>query len=343
MPVMQMKQNLNHDSTVRLPAWCRKEAPWEVGFISLLRTLAAWMTEMPAPGKAIRPSQEPFRLGQVAHMTFAPREIARLREEQGKLKIDLFSLGIWGPQGAMPMHLSELAYSRSEQYDLSLTEFIDIFHHRALTLFYRAWFISQDVASLDRKNDERFSFYIGSLAGLDPEDLESTLLPVHARLASTAHLIREARNPEGLIGALRYYFDIPVSMEEYCEQWIFLDESDQSILGSFSSTMVLGEGAILGCALQDRQHKFRLILGPLSLNQYMLFSPWGNDLPTIREWVRNFTGFEYAWDIQLVLAADEIPHAILNGAHQLGYATWLARSESNLPVYGMSFEPENYR
>ncbi|WP_237680820.1 type VI secretion system baseplate subunit TssG [[Erwinia] mediterraneensis] len=327
---------------VRLPTWYQKDAPWKVGFISLLRALAAWIPGMPAPGKATRPSQEPFRLGQVAHMAFAPSEIAQISEEQNKLKIDLFGLGVWGPQGAMPLHLSELAYSRSEQYDRALADFMDIFHHRALTLFYRAWFISQDTASLDRKSDERFSFYIGSLAGLDPADLDGNLLPVHARLASTAHLIREARNPEGLTGALQYYFDIPVSMEEYSEQWLFLDEKDQSILGQFSSAMVLGDGAILGNAMQDRQHKFSLILGPLNLRQYMLFSPWGNDLPTIREWVRNFTGFEYAWDIQLILAADEIPQATLDGTHQLGYATWLAKDEKRLPVFGMSFEPENY-
>ncbi|WP_312240157.1 type VI secretion system baseplate subunit TssG [Pantoea sp.] len=326
-----------------LSAWYQQELPWQTSFVSLMRAMAARIPDMPAPGKAIRPFQEPFRLGQVAQMTFAPREIARIKEADGKLEVDLFSLGIWGPHGAMPLHFTEQAYAYSEHQDQTLTNFVNLFHHRALSLFYRAWFISQDTASLDRKSDERFAFYTGSLAGLDPKDITDSLLPIHPRLASTSHLIREARNPDGLKGALTYYFDIPVSVEEYVEQWIFLGRDEQSSLGDFSSAVSLGDGAILGNAIHDRQHKFRLVLGPLNFEQYVLFSPWGNDLPILREWVRNFIGFEYAWDVQLILAPDEMPEATLNGTHQLGYATWLPRSENNTPVKGMSFEPENYQ
>lgn len=330
-------------SVLSFTDWYQQNAPWETSFISLMRAMAARIPDMPAPGKAIRPSQEPFRLGQVAQMAFAPREVARIREADGKVEVDLFSLGIWGPQGAMPLHFSEQAYAWSEHQDRTLTNFVNIFHHRALSLFYRAWFISQDTASLDRKTDERFAFYTGSLAGLDPKDITDSLLPVHPRLASTSHLIREARSPEGLVGALTYYFDIPVRIEEYVEQWVYLDKNEQSSLGDFSSSVLLGDGAILGNAIQDKQHKFRLVLGPLSFRQYVLFSPWGNDLPILREWVRNFIGFEYAWDVQLILAADEMPEATLDGTHQLGYASWLERNGNRTPVKGMSFEPENYQ
>ena len=333
----------NRQDASAFSEWYQQNFPWETSFVSLMRAMAARMPDIPAPGKAIRPFQEPFRLGQVAQLAFAPREIARIREAEGKLEVDLFSLGIWGPQGAMPLHFSEQAYAWSEHQDRTLTNFVNIFHHRALSLFYRAWFISQDTASLDRKSDERFAFYTGSLAGLDPKDIADSLLPVHPRLASTSHLIREARNPEGLVGALTYYFDIPVRMEEYVEQWIYLEKNEQSSLGDFSSAVLLGDDAILGNAIQDKQHKFRLVLGPLSFSQYVLFSPWGKDLPILREWVRNFIGLEYAWDVQLVLAADEMPEATLDGTHQLGYAAWLERNENKTPVKGMSFEPEYYQ
>lgn len=110
-------------------------------------------------------------------------------------------------------------------------------------------------------------------------------------------------------------------MEEYELQWIFLEPSDQTALGDDRYSGWLGDGAILGDTLQDRQHKFKLVMGPLTLNEYMRFSRWGNDLPVLREWVRSFIGFEYAWDVQLVLAADQVPLANLDGSHQLGYAT----------------------
>ncbi|MEI2266626.1 type VI secretion system baseplate subunit TssG [Erwinia sp. CGal63] len=325
-----------------LAAWFDEKRPWEAGFFSVMRAITAKTPGMPAPGAAVLPTQENFRLGQTATMIFPPREIASIAQHDGRIDIELFGLGVWGPQGALPLHLSELAYSRAEAHDPTLIHFLNIFHHRALSLFYRAWFVAQDTASLDRPDDERFSFYIASLAGMDPAELHGKPLPTHARLASSAHLIREARNPEGLTGAIEYYFQIQARLEEYVSQWIFLEPQDCSILGSHDGAMLLGDGAILGDTVRDRQHKFKLILGPLTLDNYMRFSPWGPDLPVLREWVRNFTGFEYAWDIELVLAAEEMPQATLDGSHQLGYAVWLERKEKDTPVYGMSFEPELY-
>ncbi|MCP1438743.1 type VI secretion system protein ImpH [Erwinia persicina] len=324
-----------------LAAWFNNERPWEAGFISIMRAITAKTPTLPVPGTAVLPGQETFRIGQKASLIFAPREIASLGLENGRIGIKLFGPGVWGPQGAMPLHFSELAYSRTEAQDNTLTDFLDVFHHRALSLFYRAWFVAQDTASLDRPNEEQFSFYIASLAGMDLAELHDKPLPTHARLASSAHLIREARNPEGLAGAIEYYFQIKARLEEFVTQWIFLDPADCSVLGN-DAAMLLGDGAILGNTVRDRQHKFKLLLGPLTLDNYMRFSPWGSDLPVLREWVRNFTGFEYAWDVQLVLAASEVPQATLDGSHQLGYAVWLERKEDVTPVYGMSFEPERY-
>jgi len=310
------------------------------GFIPLLRKLAAQSPERPVPGSARLPTQENFRLSQKAHMNFAPREIASLSQTADKTDIELFGLGVWGPQGAMPLHLTELAYTRSESHDDTLNAFVDIFHHRALAQFWRAWFVSQDTASLDRPHDERFSFYVGSLAGLDPQELLDSALPLHPRLSSAAHLIRESRNPEGLIGALHYYFDVPVQIQEFASQWISLENADRSQLGIMNGSSSLGDGAILGSMVVDRQHKFQLIFGPLSLEQYRCFSPTGEDLPVLREWVRNFVGFEYAWEVSLVLSAEEVPYASLGETHQLGYTSWLTRSDTSTALAGMSFDPE---
>ncbi|HEY1843926.1 MAG TPA: type VI secretion system baseplate subunit TssG [Buttiauxella sp.] len=325
-----------------LEAWFDTQSPWEAGFISIMRAIAARTPASPPPGKASLPSQESFRLGQVSSMAFSPREIAAISQQDEKIKLQLFGLGIWGAQGAMPLHLSELAYSRYEQHDRTLIDFTDIFHHRALSHFYRAWFLSQDTASLDRKDDERFSFYVGSLVGLDPAELDPAPLPVHARLASSAHLIREARNPDGLLGAMQYYFEVPVRMDEFELQWIFLEGKDQTALGDDRYAALLGDGAILGNTVLDRQYKFKLLMGPLTLTQYMQFSPWGDDMSVLRELVRSFIGFEYAWDVQLMLGADQVPLATLDGSHQLGYASWLERETHDTPVFGMSFEPEMY-
>lgn len=324
-----------------LSCWYQADKPWDSGFISLMRAMAARHPGLPPQGTALLPSQEPYRLGQVASMIFPPREIATLMEEGQQLKIALYSLGVWGPNSVLPLHLSELAYVHTSRQEEGLNDFTDIFHHRALSQFYRAWFLCQDTATLDNPKDELFSFYIGSLSGFDAQEIAPHPLPVHARLASAPHFIREARNPSGLLDSLRHYFGLPMQLQEFTLQWISLTAADQTRLGHPRSACRLGDGAILGDTVPDIQHKFQLVLGPLTLPQYLSFTPWGPDMPVLREWVRSFTGVEYSWDVRLLLAADQVPLADLSGAHQIGYAAWLERQPSEAPVAGMCFEPEN--
>lgn len=96
----------------RLHGWCNSNTPWQSGFISTLRAIAARTPNLPAIGHAELPSQEAFRIGQRAYMAFAPREIARMDWRDGKLQMQIFGPGIWGAQGAMPLHFTELVYSR---------------------------------------------------------------------------------------------------------------------------------------------------------------------------------------------------------------------------------------
>lgn len=325
-----------------LEIWCNQHAPWKAGFLNLLRALAARDIDTPMPGTATLPQQESFRIGQQPSMAFPPREIAALAPRYGKWNIHLFGLGIWGVQGCMPLHLTELAYSREAHQDHALVAFSDLFHHRALSLFYRAWASSQATVSLDRPNEDSFSLYVGSLAGIDPKEATYSCLPVHARLASSAHLVREARNPDGIAATLSHYFGIPVAVDEYVMHWIHVTTCERSQLGKPGAASMMGEGALLGDMIADRQHKFRLVIGPLNLDQYLRFTPQGVDLPVLMEWVRSFIGYEYVWEVKLLVKPEQVPSARADTMQKLGYSTWLGQFQDQLPVTGMIFEPEQY-
>ncbi|MDF0606058.1 type VI secretion system baseplate subunit TssG [Neisseriaceae bacterium TC5R-5] len=328
-----------------LKAWFDEERPWNAGFLSLLRAIAARESrDSPAIGTASLPQEECFRIGQRPTMAFSPREVASLRRQHGQLKIGLFGLGIWGAQGAMPLHMTEFAYNRTESFqDTTLVDFVDIFHHRALALFYRAWASAQSTVSLDSGHDQAFSFYIGSLVGIEPKELSYSCLPTHARLSSSVHLVREARNPDGLVGTLSHYFGVNVALDEFVDHWIVLSPDEHARLGVASASAIMGEGAILGEKIADRQHKFRLVIGPLSLAQYLRLTPQGADLPVLVEWVRSFIGFEYEWEIKLLVKPDEVPALIIGDEQHLGHTTWLGEPQEAIAVTGMVFEPEQYR
>lgn len=327
-----------------LSAWFDPREPWKSSFLGVMRALAAQEQSAPVPGTAHLPQEERHRIGQRPSLRFAPSEVAAVTQEDDRIRLSLYSLGIWGPQGPMPLHMSEQAYTRAESHhDSTLTDFADMFHHRALSLFYRAWAAGQSTASLDRPSQERFTFYIGSLIGDDPEDSAGLHPSTHARYAAASHLVREARSPEGLARALSFYFGVDVAVEEYVPYWMPLEMKNRSVLGMPSPCAALGEQATLGQSIPDCQHRFRLVMGPLSLEQYLRLTPHGDDLPTLVDWVRTFVGFELDWELKLVLKPRAAPCAQTRPGHRLGYSTWLGQATDDLTVVGMIFEPDHYR
>lgn len=320
--------------------------PWRHGFISIVRELAAQHSHLPPVGHAQRAQQEPFRLGQQASMAFAPREIAEIRERDGLPSIRLFGLGMLGPNGPLPIHMTEWVRERSQgKRDDTMADFLDMFHHRYLVLLYRAWAQAQAAAGLDRPGEESFTPYIARLAGDEVDDVPHAALPPHARWASAAHRVRQARNPEGLASTLSRYFGVGVQLHEYQLQWIAIEPVDACRIGMPRRSSMLGQGALVGDVVADRQHKFRLTIGPLTLRQYLRFTPQsardGSDVQALIEWVRAFVGYEYAWEVALELRRDEAPSTRLGGEERLGWSTWMGRAISGDTVTGMSYEPEN--
>jgi type VI secretion system VasI/ImpG family protein/type VI secretion system ImpH/TssG family protein len=318
------------------------DEPWRYGFISLLRRIGADPRLDPV-GTARRPQAEPFRLGQAPSLAFAPREIADAREIDGRLKIRLLGLGMLGPNGPLPLHVTEIAREREQnRRDPTLVKFLDIFHHRYLTLLYRAWAAGQAAAGLDRPDDEAFSFYIASLTGHHVDEIAHQPFPAHARLAASAHLVREARNPDGLQATLEHYFGVPVAIEEYVFHWMETAPANRSYLGKPVESSTLAMGAMLGEQVPDRQHKFRIILGPLDMDAYLRFTPQGADLPKLVACVMEFIGRGSRWELELRIKPQCAPPAVLGGMQRLGWSGWLGHAPTSAPITGMRFDPEHY-
>lgn len=350
-----------------------QQRPWAYGFVPLMRRFGAWYRTLPRVGTAQRPQQEPYRLGQQASLTFAVREIASVQQatpeqsaSQPTTRIKLFGLGALGPNGALPIHITELVRERVEaKRDNTLANFLDIFHHRAFTHFYRAWAQSQSAAGLDRPDQETFTPYIARLGADDPSEVQNSPLAPHARWASVAHRVRAPRNPEGLIRTLSHYFGVPVRMQEFCLQWMPIEPQDLCQLGQTRQSSVLGQGALIGDTVPDRQTRFRLIIGPLDLNGYLRLTPQGApsthtgthtqstqptqcDLGPLIELVRSFIGFEYVWEVELLIDRSAAPASTLGGNTQLGWSSWLGTQTAprtpgqSAPISGMVLEPEMY-
>jgi type VI secretion system protein ImpH len=90
----------------------------------------------------------------------------------------------------------------------------------------------------------------------------------------------------------------------------------------------VGRGAVLGKSVWDVQHKFRIVMGPLNWERFAAMLPDGRALAQLRALVRQYMGFEFAWDLRLILKRDEVPSWSLAGTRdrrvgRLGRTAWL--------------------
>lgn len=335
------------------PAWLMNaaEQPWRHSLLGLLRRLAAQdrrERDAPPVGLAQRPAQEGFRLGQQASLAFAPRELASVQMSEDRAQVRVFGLGMLGPNGPLPIHMTEWVRERSEaRRDSTMADFLDLFHHRYITHFYRAWAQSQAAAGLDCRDDESFTRYVARLAGDEPAEVQRSALAPHARWASASHRVRASRDPDGLVSTLGRYFGVPVRLREFELHWIALESQDHTRLGHARASGLLGLGSVVGEWVPDRQSRFRLCIGPLDLAGYLRLTPQGQDsakdLPALVELVRSFIGLEYEWEVELLIDASAAPACHLGDGAQLGWSTWVGQAaDPQAHITGMVFEPERY-
>ncbi|MEM5314777.1 type VI secretion system baseplate subunit TssG [Paraburkholderia sp. JHI869] len=340
--------------------WRRlRAAPHEHDLFHLLRWIDALAGSEAPLGEAQHPASEPVRVGQTPSLSFAPSMVAGVEgtdgahTQGGPPRVQIHGFGLFGPNGPLPQHVTEYAYERIHSFgDSSMSAFADLFHHRLIVLLYRASADAQPVVGLDRPGESRFDRYVASLIGLAGARNETSPLRAreapgrHAKYFQAGHWVRQTRNAEGLAQMLRHDFGVPVRIVEHVVRWIALGERQLGAIGAAQgprrasgpvahprvTRAALGESAVLGRAVRDAQGSFRIVLGPLPLSRFQSFLPGGADSARLVHWVCEYIGAEFGWDLQLELAASEVPRATPGGAGRLGLSTWLGQRVSREPA-----------
>jgi type VI secretion system protein ImpH len=297
--------------------------PHRFEFLQALRLLERAHAAAPRFGRARRAGQEPVRVGQEPYLAFPPANISAFvpgrTDAPARLWVRFF--GLFGPQGPLPIHLTEYARRRQEQErDPTFARFADIFHHRLLLLFYRAWADAQPAVDYDRPDDARFAGHVGSLAGIGPDPVAARdPWQRHAELFHAGYFAGQARHASGLRQMLQQLFEVGVAIESFAGGWLTLPEETRWYLGVRGR---LGVDAVAGERSFQRQHRFRIRLGPLSFADFLRFLPGSGSLGRLEQAARLAVGDALEWDLQLVLKHDEVPGTSLDGRTRLGLTSW---------------------
>lgn len=296
-------------------------------FFQILRLLENAHPDKPRIGASLRARDDAVRFGQDPSLAFEPTAVRGFAPANAaqRARLAVNFIGLLGPNGPLPLHLTEYARDRARnEGDQTLAAFLDVFHHRIVSLFYRARASAEPAISLDRPELDRFGDYVGSLFGIGSPALQGRdEIGDFAKLHFAGLMANQRRPAAGLVTILRAYFKLPVALEQFVGHWMKIPLDGQTRIGRQDQGNRLGTSAVLGRKVWDCQHKFRLVIGPLDYEDYQRMLPGGDSMERLLAWVRNYAGTVLDWDVRLVLKRDQVPRLAL-GRRRLGWTTYLA-------------------
>jgi type VI secretion system protein ImpH len=334
-------------------------------FFQAVRLLERLAPVRRAVGRNAPPSAEVVRFRALPSLSFPANkgvyEIMRPLASSSLPTMVVSFMGLTGPKGALPDHYTELLIrlgrERKDAERTALRDWLDLFNHRFLSLFYRAW--------------EKYRFHIpyerGDYALTEPDDFTRALLsfigmempalrnrlrvscreeidgePSERVLAGIDDLAllhyggllaQQTRCTVSLQAMLEDYFSLPIAIEQFYGGWLSLDAASQSRMGVTGGNNLLGRNIVAGERVWEVQGKFRVRLGPLRYREFVQFLPDRQPVSERKAFfllvhlVRLYVGPAIDFDVQLVLKAEDVPPCQLAEkaglGPRLGWNTWI--------------------
>ncbi len=341
--------------------------PWKFEFFQAVRLVEQAAAEqmlddqqspVQAVGHDAAPDQELLRFRALPGHTFPPAEITTLtplvsadQPAAQSLRFEMVVpfFGLTGPSGVLPHHYTQLIIDRLRLRDTALRDFLDMFNHRMISLFYRAgekyrfhvgyekksWQVRTEELRGPVSQEARIALFercLFALIGMGTGHLRDRLEPSDEALLHYAGVLaHRPRNASSLQRMLADYFEIPVTVQQFQGQWLYLNPPDQTSLPTRELldgiNARLGVDTIIGERVWSVQDKFRLRIGPLSYHAFCRFMPTGDRLRSLAQLTRLYVGAQFDFDVQPVLRACEVPATQLSSdatpAPRLGWNTWL--------------------
>lgn len=292
-------------------------------------------------GHDFDPNKETVRFKPVPSMQFPSSQITELTQkrwvkgDEKAAEMLVTFMGLTGPAGVLPTHYTRMLMVQEHSRDHSLRDFLDMFNHRIISFFYRAWRKYRVYLDFERKrrvgrNDDHMSTMLRSYTGLIGESLQQrSAVPDDVLLFYAGLLSHRVHSASGLETMLSEYFQVQIKVAPLQNRMVGLHKSQWTQLpaddGSLGKFHQLGVNAVLGTRAPNSQNRFRLVVGPLSMKQFMDFLPDGTAMKPLIALVEMYVGKEFDFDIQLVLRRDTVPVCQLSKEYgpRLAWDAWL--------------------
>jgi type VI secretion system protein ImpH len=305
------------------------EEPYRFGFFQAVRLLERLQPGATPVGKFSHPATEVARFSAHNTTAFPASEIQELvRTEDAPPQMTVNFMGLTGPEGVLPLYYTLQVAERLRARDTGVRDFLDIFNHRMISLFYQAWEKYRFTIQYERGGRDRFSSYLLDFIGLGTKGLEGRqAVPDQSLIYYAGLLVQHPRSAVNFRQLLEDYFEVPVEIVQFAGAWYKLDAKTQCRLDTGTTDSErLALGAVVGDEVWDEQARVRIRIGPLRLARYRDFLPSGTAYEPLRALARFYSGDELDFEVQLVLDREDVPGCELGrddeAAPRLGWLTW---------------------
>jgi type VI secretion system protein ImpH len=268
-----------------------------------------------------------------SHVTPSTEATADPEHNVPAMLVTVGFMGMTGPSGVLPTAYTELLMDRRNFHrDTAAHHFLDIFTHRAVTLFYQAWHKHRFYIAHESQDSNDFSRSLLDFVGVGLEHLQHGLMKTNGGIPDvflihySGLLSQKPLSASNIAALVRGYFRVEATLKQFIGQWILVPNKEQTRLSMQSNT--LGQSAFVGQRIWDRQTKIRIELGPLTHQQFHDLLPGNPGAIALQELVKFSIGHSLSCDVALVLKSTEIPVPKLSvrsgqSAPMLGYNLWL--------------------
>ena len=281
------------------------------------------------------PDDEIVRFRSQVSLSFPPADITDLVDfgTEGRAAVmEVAFMGMAAAEsfGSLPQCYTEKIYEEAKEKNYALRDFLDLFNHRFVSHFYRAWEKYNVAVSYECGEGSYYERAIFGLIGMGTGGLRNRLALEDRALLSRGGLLKMAPVPaSALEGLVESYFRVPVRTEQFLPGWYNIDEGDQNRLGRTNSR--LGDDLFMGESVELCEFRFGLRIGPLDWDRYRDFFPDTEGYAALHSLVKLAVPPETDFQCRMVLQAEDVPDLRLehtpSQACRLGWSTWLHSDE----------------
>ena len=282
---------------------------------------------------------ERIRIRPNRDMGFPPGDIHSMEQLEQKYGGDAWRItqnfmGLYGVNSPLPSFIPVMIAQAYQDED-PLRDFLDIFDHRILSLYYRSWKKHQLALSCDPTSQTPLVFALGSMIGRQANIPDEDWAVAPERLIRYAGLLSSQSRPAGGLEAMvADFFGLEqVKVREFLPKKVRLRGEDLTRLGAGEVNNQLGCSVILGDMVDEVGGQFRLTLGPLDLQSFLKFQPGGEVFLQLNFLVRLYTRNQLDYELELILKSDQVETMTLssrNPRHGLGRYSWLGSPSGSM-------------